>query len=69
MQKKCEQPPLTMLTLEIAILIDMGWQKRSTGLNYHSLSGNGFQIRYRIWNTIEILVKRKGCAVGPVRVE
>ena len=46
----------------IAVSYDMGWQKRSTGKLYDSLSGHGFIFGVRTGNVIGFQVKSKCCS-------
>ena len=46
----------------IAVSYDMGWQKRSTGKLYDSLSGHGFIFGVRTGNVIGYQVKSKCCS-------
>ena len=43
--------------LELTVSYDMGWQKRSTGKVYDSISGHGFMIGCRTGNVIGFRVK------------
>ena len=55
--------PDAIQKLRIAVSYDMGWQKRSTGKIYDSMSGHGFMIGCRTGNIIGFKVKSKTCSV------
>ena len=46
----------------LAVSYDMGWQKRSTGKLYDSMSGHGFIFGCRTGNIIGFRVKSKACS-------
>ena len=54
--------PEEIITLGLAVSYDMGWQKRSTGHRYDSMSGHGFIIGCRSGKIIGLDVKGKKCA-------
>ena len=47
----------------LAVSYDMGWQKRSTGKLYDSLSGHGFIFGCKTGNIIGFRVKSKACSI------
>ena len=56
------QLPDELLTIGIAVSFDMGWQKRSTGRVYDSMSGHGFIIGCRTKNVVGFGLKKKKCS-------
>ena len=62
-ENKIEDIPHHILRLGLAISFDMGWQKRSTGKVYDSLSGHAYKIGCRTGEIIGLCVKCKKCAV------
>jgi hypothetical protein len=54
--------PEEILILGLAVSYDMGWQKRSTGRRYDSMSGHGFMIGCRTGLIIGLDVRGKKCA-------
>ena len=52
-----------ILKLGLAISFDMGWQKRSTGKLYDSLSGHAYKIGCRTGEIIGLRVKCKKCTI------
>ena len=51
--------PEEIITLGLAVSYDMGWQKRSTGRRFDSMSGHGFIIGCRSGKIIGLDVKGK----------
>ena len=47
----------------LIVSFDMGWQKRSTGRSYNSLSGQAFLIGTKTGKVIAMLVKAKICCI------
>ena len=62
-EKRNDEIPPEISILGIAISFDMGWQKRSTGKLYDSLSGHAYAIGCRTSEIIGLSVKCKKCAV------
>ena len=60
---KYEQLPTEIRKVGIIVSFDMGWQKRSTGRVYDSLSGHGFIIGVRTKNVIGFGLRKKGCSI------
>ena len=54
--------PEEIVILGLAVSYDMGWQKRSTGRRYDSMSGHGFMIGCRTGLIIGLDVRGKKCA-------
>jgi hypothetical protein len=50
-------------TIPIAVSYDMGWQKRSGGRVYDSLSGHGFIIGCRTGKVVGMGVRKKKCKI------
>ena len=50
--------PMEILTVGIAVFFDMGWQKRSTGRLYDSMSGHGYLIGCRTKNILGFGLKK-----------
>ena len=51
-----------LLAISISVSYDMGWQKRSTGRIYDSLSGHGFFIGCLTGNVIMMGIMKKNCS-------
>ena len=51
--------PVDILTIGITVSYDMGWQKRSTGRIYDSLSGHGFMIGCSTGKVVDVAVRGK----------
>ena len=49
--------------IKICVSYDMGWQKRSSGKQYNSLSGHAFMIGCRTKKVVGLILKSKACAV------
>ena len=60
--EKDEELPDEIRQVGIAVSYDMGWNKRSTGRIYDSLSGHGFIIGCRTGKVIGYGVSKKKCA-------
>ena len=60
-EKRLEDIPNEILVLGITISFDMGWQKRSTGKLYDSLSGYAYKIGCHTNQIIGLSVKCKKC--------
>ena len=48
---------------EVAVSFDMGWQKRSSGRTYDSVSGHGMVIGGKTCKIIDGIVLSKRCSV------
>ena len=53
--------PADVLNIGIIVSYDMGWQKRSTGRIYDSISGHGFMIGTMTGKVVAVGVKCKKC--------
>jgi len=60
--EKWEDVPADILKIGITVSYDMGWNKRSTGKVYDSLSGHAFIIGCRTGNVIGMMVKKRNAA-------
>ena len=58
-----ENIPDIIKKVGLAVSYDMGWQKRSTGKLYDSLSGHGFIFGCKNGNIIGFRVKSKACSI------
>ena len=58
-----ENIPELIRKVGLTISYDMGWQKRSTGKVYDSMSGHGFIFGVHTGNIIGYRVKSKSCAI------
>ena len=54
--------PLQILSTGIFISHDMGWQTRSTGQMYNSLTVHGFMIGFKTGKIVALAVRAKKCA-------
>ena len=54
--------PTCVMRLGIAVSYDMGWQKRSTGHSYDSISGHAFIVGCRTKKIVGVAVRSKKCA-------
>ena len=54
--------PTCVMRLGIAVSYDMGWQKRSTGHSYDSISGHAFIVGCRTKKIVGVAVRSKNCA-------
>ena len=54
--------PALIKKVALTVSYDMGWQKRSTGKLYDSLSGHGFIFGCKTGNIIGFRVKSKACS-------
>ena len=59
---KLDDLPAEIKTVGIAVSYDMGWNKRSTGRVYDSLSGHAFMIGCQTGNVIDMGVSKKKCS-------
>ena len=55
--------PALIRKVPLIVSYDMGWQKRSTGKLYNSLSGHGFIFGCKTGNIIGFRVKSKACSI------
>ena len=53
--------PVDILTIGLTVSYDMGWQKRSAGRIYDSLSGHGFMIGCNTGKVVAVAVRAKKC--------
>ena len=60
---KYDDVPIEIQRIGISVSFDMGWQKRSTGRLYDSISGHGYLIGCRTNNMIAMGVKKKKCSI------
>jgi len=60
--EKWDDVPADILKIGITVSYDMGWNKRSTGKVYDSLSGHAFIIGCRTGNVIGMMVKKRNAA-------
>ena len=58
-----QQIPSHLPCINITVSYDMGWQKRSGGRVYDSLSGHGFFIGCRSNKVVDLGVMRKKCSI------
>ena len=61
--KKFEDLPESLGPHLLTVSYDMGWQKRSTGRNYDSLSGHGFYVGYSSGKVVRAGVLQKNVVI------
>ena len=62
-----EDVPEEIRTIGISVSFDMGWQKRSTGRLYDSISGHGYRIGCRTKNIIAMGLKKRNAVYATKR--
>ena len=68
-KKKWENNDPDRMEVSIAVSYDMGWQKRSSGRKYDSMSGHGILVGCRTGQVIEVEVLSKVCNRCQLRVK